>query len=99
MNVYPRDDKQAIHVDSIAVNKDGTIDLQEAHKLYDGLYQALTECGAKITLTVEIPGPTDAQIAQAVHRVAHLRRSFDATPWNDAKANMELVTRVLTACR
>ena len=100
MKVFPREDKEAICVIEMELNPDGSLSLKEANALYNGLCNAIRECGFEIKLTVEVPRhiPTEEQLNTAVHRVAHLRKSFDSTPWNDLRANRELVRRVLEAC-
>ena len=98
INIQIRADKQAIRV---SLPASGELNMEQAIGLARDLIDAVTQCGHEVKMNVEVPRhqPTDLQLATAVQRVAHLRKTLDQTaPWNDAKVNTELVSRVLQAC-
>lgn len=97
IRVQIRDDRQAVRID---LPDDGALTMAEAVQLARDLIDAVTQCGHEVKMTVDVPRhrPSDAQIAVAVARIGHLRRSMDAKPWNDARTNQEFVQRVLEAC-
>lgn len=99
MEVKPREDKQALFISELVINEDGTMPVTEAIELYKRLTDVLMEIGVQMKLTVEIPPPSKEKIEAAAYRVAHLRRNFTDKPWHDAKVAMEIVMRVLEACR
>ena len=83
------------HQDRVILTPQAAIDL--ARDLID----AVTQRGFEVKMTVDVPRhqPTPAQIAHAVVRVGHLRKTLDGSaPWNSDKVNRELVMRVLEAC-
>ena len=97
VKVQIRGDQQAIRV---AMPKSGELNIEDSVALARDLIDAVTQCGHEVKMDVQVARhqPTDTEIATAVHRVSHLRKTFDATPWNDVKANTELVMRVIEAC-
>ena len=97
VNVQIRNDMQAIRV---AMPKSGELNIEDSVALARDLIDAVTQCGHEVKMDVQVERhqPTNQEIATAVHRVAHLRKTFDATAWNDTKANTELVMRVIEAC-
>ena len=99
MQVFPRDDKKAIHVIDFKVNEDGTMPLDQAMELYNLLTPVLQDCGVQLKLKLEVPPPSKEKIEAAAYRVAHLRRNFADKPWHDAKVAMEIVMRTLEVCR
>lgn len=98
MNIQIRNDRQAIRVDLPA---SGELNMEDAVTLARDLIDAVTQCGHQVKMDVEVPRhqPSDLQIATAIQRVAHLRKTLDQqAAWNDVKVNSELVMRVLGAC-
>ena len=100
MIVFPSEDKKSICVQDMQVQPDGTITIEEAAALANGLVDAIQQCDRELKITVQVPKhqPTQAQLIAAVARVSHIRRSMQDRPWNDVKTNTELVMRVLEAC-
>lgn len=96
MTVQIRGDQQALRVDPPVAE----LDMPQAVQLARDLIDAVTQCGHQVKMDVEVPRhvPTDAQIAQAIVRVGHLRRTALERAWNDQKTNTEIVMRVLEAC-
>ena len=96
MTVQIRSDKLAIRVDPPITE----LDFKSAVDLARDLIDAVTQCGYEVKMDVEVPRrqPTDAQLAQALHRVGHIRRTGLERAWNDQRTNMEIVARVLEAC-
>ena len=96
MTVQIRSDKLAIRLNPPVAE----LDFKEAVDLARDLIDAVTQCGYEVKLNVEVPrrAPTDAQLAQALHRVGHIRRTALERAWNDQQTNMEIVARVVEAC-
>jgi hypothetical protein len=97
VTVQIRSDKQALRFELPA---SGELNIEDSVALARDLIDAVTQCGHEVKMDVSVPRhqPTDQEVATAIHRVAHLRKTFDSTPWNDTKANTELVMRVINAC-
>jgi len=97
VNVQIRNDMQAIRFE---IPDSGELSIEQSVALARDLIDAVTQCGHEVKMDVQVARhqPTDTEIATAVHRVAHLRKTFDSTAWNDVKANTELVMRVIDAC-
>jgi hypothetical protein len=97
MIIQLRSDKKAIRVD---VEGQTDFSLEDATQLARDLIDAVTQCGAEVKIDVEVPRykPSDHQVTVAIHRVGQLRKALSDRPWNDVRANTELVHRVLEAC-
>jgi hypothetical protein len=100
LRVQIHDTKQQLRLELA----DGTateINMADAVQLARDLIDAVTQCGHEVKITVDVPRhqPTDMQIATAITRIGHLRKTLDGrAPWNDVKANQEFVMRVLEVC-
>ena len=94
MKIQLRDDLGAIRLDLEGVEM---MDIAQATQLASDLIDAVQQCGGTVNMNVEVKRnqPTPQQLAAAVARVGMLRKTFDSQPWNDQRANMELVQRVL----
>jgi len=95
MNVQIRHDKQRIRAG------DDELDMEQAVQLVRDLIDAVTQCGHKVNMEVEVPRyvPPLEKINQAIIRIGHLRRDLDqSTPWHDKHTNTTFVMRVLEIC-
>lgn len=98
MKVQIHDTKQALRV----VDLPELLTIEQATTLVGDLVQAVGQCGYEVKMTVDVPRhvPTDTQVAAAVARVAHIRKSFESQndAWNNERLNREIVIRVLEMC-